>query len=227
MLQALALALAQLPSRELRRPLLLTMLWTLVAFALSWGGALWAIGRLGAAHGWLAALEYGLGLVLLVGLTWLLFVAVENAILLSYGDQVIAAVERRHYPGLPPAGTVGFRDGLASGLRLAAISVVGNLLALPLYLLIPVANLVFFLALNGYLLGRAYFDAVALRRMDDRAARALWRECRWGCTALGAGAAALAAIPLVNLVVPMIGLAASVHLVERRRRPGARPGAPP
>jgi|SRR5271169_1996601 hypothetical protein len=44
-------------------------------------------------------------------------------------------------------------------------------LAPPLYRLVLAINLVLFLALNGYLLGRGYFEVVALGRLDAAAAR--------------------------------------------------------
>ncbi len=91
-----------------------------------------------------------------------------------------------------------------------------NLAALPIYLLVPGANLVLFVTVNGYLLGRAYFDAVALRRLDDRSARLLWRAERGGFVLDGMISTALLTVPVINLVVPVVGLAAAVHLFERR-----------
>jgi uncharacterized protein involved in cysteine biosynthesis len=78
-------------------------------------------------------------------------------------------------------------------------------------------NLVLFLGLNGYLLGREYFDAVALRRADWRAAQRLWRQHRLRFVLTGTVVAALFVLPVVNLVAPIVGLAAAVHLVERFR----------
>jgi uncharacterized protein involved in cysteine biosynthesis len=59
------------------------------------------------------------------------------------------------------------------GLRLMLLSIALNLLALPIYALVPGINLFVFLGLNGYLFGREYFEVVALRRLDIDAARAM------------------------------------------------------
>ena len=62
---------------------------------------------------------------------------------------------------------------MATTLRLMGLTILLNLLALPVYLLAPGINVFVFLGLNGYLLGRAYFEVVALRRLDFKAARAV------------------------------------------------------
>jgi hypothetical protein len=74
---------------------------------------------------------------------------------------------------------------------------------LPLCLSVPGINLVLFLALNGYLLGRGYFEVVALRRLDAAAATAL-RHRHGGRVFLGGVATTgMSALPLVILVAPV------------------------
>jgi uncharacterized protein involved in cysteine biosynthesis len=217
MLKAFIQAIEQLPETDLIWPLLLTLGWTVIAF-----GGLWLGGFEALRHwipGWHGYESLGLvaWIVVFGGLTWLLFVAVENAILFCFANRIIRAVERRYYPDLPETGSTRHIDLVWSAVRLLLMTIVGNLAALPIYLLVPGANLVLFLVLNGYLLGRAYFDAVALRRMEDRSARLVWRAHRLEFVLTGAASIALLTIPVVNLVVPVVGLAMSVHLFERLR----------
>lgn len=217
---ALSRAVEQLPERSLRGPLVATLVWTVLAFVLLWSAVIGAVERAAAGfgeYGWLAGIAVAL---LLAGATWLLFAAVANTIMLLYSDRIVAAVEARHYPALLPAGAASWRDALQSALRLLLWTVLGNLLALPLYLFFPGMNLVLFLGLNGYVLGRGYFDAVTLRRMDGRAARLVWRAQWVTYVVNGALAAFLLTVPVLNLIVPIVGLAATVHLVEGRS--GAR-----
>jgi uncharacterized protein involved in cysteine biosynthesis len=87
-----------------------------------------------------------------------------------------------------------------------------NLLALPLYL-VPGLNVVVFYAMNAYLLGREYFELVALRRLDPRTARGLRRAHRLRFFIAGLLMAALFTIPVVNLVASLIAAAFMVHLV--------------
>ncbi|MFW5834768.1 MAG: EI24 domain-containing protein [Pseudomonadota bacterium] len=126
-------------------------------------------------------------------------------------DAVADAVEARHYPGWGKARPIGVVEGLGQALRLLALTAGLNLLALPFYLLLPAFNLILYLVLNGFLLGREYFWTVAQRRMDARAVRDLYRHRRGAITFAGMVLALWALVPLVNLTLPVVGTAFMVH----------------
>src|SRR3546814_18922147 len=82
-----------------------------------------------------------------------------------------------------------------------------------------------FYLLNGYLLGREYFEMVAVRRLDLAGAKRLRRDFRGRVVLAGAVIAFLLTIPLVNLVTPMIATAFMLHVFEGlRRTPTLRTG---
>jgi CysZ protein len=149
---------------------------------------------------------------------WFLFPAVATVLLGMMLDPVVDAVEARHYPGLPPPRKIGLVEGTGGALRLGLLTVLLNLLVLPLYF-VPVVNLVVALLLNGFLLGREYVELVAARRMARADVKAL--RARHGAAILAAGAvvAALLLIPFVNLVAPVVGIALFTHRL-RAWRPG-------
>ena len=104
------------------------------------------------------------------------------------------------------------------------VTLILNLLVLPLYLVliwIPPLNLVLFYLLNGYLLGREYFEMVAVRRLELPAAKRLRRDSRGRVIMAGAVITFLLTIPLVNLITPIIAMAFMLHVFEdlRRRAP--------
>ncbi len=99
-------------------------------------------------------------------------------------------------------------------MRLSGLSLALNLLALPLYLLLPGINLFLFLALNGYLLGREYFDVVALRRLDAAAAKAMRNRSGGRVFVGGVLIAGLFALPLINLIAPVVATAFMLHVFE-------------
>jgi uncharacterized protein involved in cysteine biosynthesis len=74
-----------------------------------------------------------------------------------------------------------------------------------------------FYAVNGYLLGREYFELVALRRVDATEAEAMRSRFRGRMFLAGLVTAFLLTVPFVNLVAPIIGTAAMVHLFEAWR----------
>jgi CysZ protein len=102
-------------------------------------------------------------------------------------------------------------------VRLMAITLLLNLLALPVYILMPGVNFFVFLGLNGYLFGREYFEVVALRRLDPIAARVARRRVAGRVFIAGVVIAGLFAIPLVNLVAAVIATAFMVHLLAQTR----------
>lgn len=224
MISALLKAFGQLGDLRIRR-----VLWRSVGLALAilvgLAVALWfAVDWLAGLEGWLdvvAELAAGAGAVVLA---WLLFPAVLGLTIGLFLEDVAEAVEARHYPELPPARAQPLREAIATGMKFAAVAILVNIAALPLYLMliwVPPFNLILFYLVNGYLLGREYFEAVALRRLDDRHTRALRRARSAVVLAAGALIAFLMTVPFVNLVAPVVATAFMVHIFEgmRRREP--------
>jgi uncharacterized protein involved in cysteine biosynthesis len=159
---------------------------------------------------WLAHLAVGIGTALL---GFAVFGAIAAMIAALFVDRVAGAVERRWYPGLPPARPSSLGEQIAGGLSFLLSALLLNLLVLPLYLIWG-ADVPIFLALNGYLLGREYFELVALRRIDRRAARALWRAHRVKLVLCGAIIAAFSVVPLANLLTPVLATAFMLHIFQ-------------
>lgn len=151
-------------------------------------------------------------------LAWLLFPAVSAIAAGILGDRLARAVERQHYPSAPEARAGGVAESVGTSLRLVLAGIVLNLIAIPVYLLAPGINLMLFLALNGYLISREYFESAAIRRFSSDTARSVRHRRRIGLWAGGMALAALLAVPGLNLLVPYLGFAAMVHIVERERR---------
>jgi uncharacterized protein involved in cysteine biosynthesis len=101
------------------------------------------------------------------------------------------------------------------GIRFFLLLAAVNLVAVGIVLLVPGVNLLVFWLVNGYLLGREYFELVAARHFEPAAARALWRERQGRFIAAGLVLAAIMLIPVVNLVVPVLGAAFVTHVFHR------------
>jgi uncharacterized protein involved in cysteine biosynthesis len=155
-------------------------------------------------------------------LAWLLFPVTIAITLGFFAEEVADAVERRHYSDLPPPSGMAIGASVLGAVRFGAVALSLNLLVLPLYLL-PGANLVIYLALNGYLLGREYFELVAGRRLPGATVSALRRRLRGRLWLAGAIIAALLTVPLFNLIAPVVAIAFMVHLFEGLRRARGAP----
>lgn len=218
MLSALPRALGNLAMPELRRVLATSLLLAIASFVglwsalallvghstlFSWGPLNWVVDLLGAAA--------------VLVLSWLLFPAIVTLIMGLFLNRVAAAVEAVDYPGRAAVRAISINEILMTTLRLTGLIILLNLLALPIYVLAPGANFFVFLGLNGYLLGREYFEVVALRRLDPLATRALRRRFAGRVFVGGIVIAGLFAVPLLNLAAPVIATAFMVHLFESLR----------
>lgn len=160
----------------------------------------------------LAAWGTGLAAVLL---SVVLMVPVAAAVSGLFLDRVADAVEMRHYPHLGPAPGAGLLGSLADSLGFLVLVLVLNALALLVYLLLPVTIPFLFVLLNGWLLGREYFQMVALRRLSRAEARALRRRSSGQIWLAGILMTLPLSVPLVNLIVPVLGAATFTHLFHR------------
>lgn len=133
-------------------------------------------------------------------------------------DEIADAVERRHYPHLPEPRRQSLGEALMQGLEFALVLIGANVLALIIYLLSTALAPVIFWIVNGYLLGREYFEVVAMRRMDQPEAKRLRRKHLPSIWMAGALIAIPLSVPILNLLAPLVGVAAFVHLYHRKAR---------
>lgn len=199
--------------------LTLLLLFGLYAFAF-WGVA-WLvpdtfslpfIGEVGLSD---TLLSWG-SLLLMMGLSVFMMVPVASAFTGIFLDEVADAVEARHYPQLGPAPSLGLAANIRESLTFLGIIVVANLAALILYFT-PLAPFVFY-GLNGFLLGREYYRMIAVRRMERAAAGASFRRNFLTIWTAGALMAVPLSIPILNLVIPILGVATFTHLFHKLNR---------
>ncbi|MBL4646806.1 MAG: sulfate transporter family protein [Rhizobiales bacterium] len=132
-------------------------------------------------------------------------------------DEVAEAIEARDYPHDRPGVPMPFGKSLKLSLRFLLLVVGVNILALFL-LLVPGINLMVFFVANGYLLGREYFQFVAMRFYTERDAKALRSQYSGTIMLAGLLIAGVLAIPIVNLLTPLFATAFMVHLFKGLER---------
>ncbi|MBI5164811.1 MAG: EI24 domain-containing protein [Magnetospirillum sp.] len=225
MIRALFLAFAQLTDPRLHRVLRLGVGTAVAVYAAMVVAAWWILARttLFSSHWAESAGDVMLAVAALV-LPLPFFPAMATVAMSAQLERVADAVEERHYPSLNWPRPQPWGEVLRTTLRFLAVTVAVNVVALPLYLVLVFTGFAFVLGLivNGYLLGREYFELVALRRLDAQEARLLFR-CRLGRLWLaGMMIAALFSVPFLNLAAPVIATAAMVHLLQTLRPPTGR-----
>lgn len=219
---ALAKAFGQLADRAVVMVAVKSIAITLALFAGLGVGLYFALAeasqRLGVHEGWA-----GIAAVLIVPIAmWLLFRVAALAVLQFFADEIVAAVEARHYPVLAAqAKSLPFHRDLGNSLHGLLRALGYNLLALPLAAVLAftaIGPALVFLTVNAVLLGRELTDMAWLRHCKgDERANPVGRIER---ILLGAAITGMMLVPLAGLIAPIIGAAAGTHLVLRRLEQG-------
>ena len=161
-------------------------------------------------------------------LALMLFPASFGIVISIFMERIADIVEAEHYPHLGPARGIPIWTGIWTGVVFLLAVVAINLVMLPFYIVaIFVAGLgaVLFYAVNGWLTARVYYEQVALRRLSPAEVKA-WRRANSGVLWLtGIVIVFLGTIPILNLIVPVLGVAAMVHVAQTLKPPLA-PGRP-
>ena len=218
---ALALSFSQLGDRAIIKVLVKSLVLTLAIFAVLGFALLTAFYSALEAHQIDWSVELGAIAAFLITLIggWLLFRFVALFVLQFFAEEVVRAVEAKHYPQEASAArSLAFREEMANGLRSTLRALLANLVALPFaiaLLVTGVGTALLFWLVNGWLLGRELQDMVWLRhRKDVHEVAPLRRDLRF---LLGGAVAGLLMLPFVNLLAPVLGAASATHLVHRGR----------
>lgn len=161
--------------------------------------------------GWLGfvlAIIAGVGLAL--GLA-LLIAPVTALIAGLFLDDVAEVVEKRDYPTDPPGVAMPMARALLESVQFLGVVILGNVIAL-LLLLVPGVNLIAFFLVNGYLLGREFFEFAAMRFRSSQEAKAFRQKHRGTVFLAGLLIAGFLAIPFLNLLTPLFAAGLMVHL---------------
>lgn len=166
---------------------------------------------------WVDGLAWWAAIGVMMVLSVILMVPVAGAFTGLFLDDVADAVEARHYRALPPAPHIPLLETLRDSVGFMGVIIGVNLIALILFFFVgPLAPVLFYLV-NGYLLGREYFQMAAMRRVGRHEAKLL-RSRHWLQVWIAGTLMAIPlSVPLVNLLIPILGAATFTHLFHRVR----------
>ncbi|MEM6307035.1 MAG: EI24 domain-containing protein [Pseudomonadota bacterium] len=185
---------------------------------------LWAVSHIGIIA-WLAervglstALVGGVlgvgSVILMIGLSAFLMVPVASAITSLFLEDVATAVEDTHYPGTIKF-TQSMGEAILETLQFLGIVLVANIGAFVVFLILPILGPLPFWATNGYLLGREYFTMVARRHLGPDGAKHMFRTHQGTVWFAGFLMAIPLTVPILNLIIPTLGVATFTHVYHR------------
>ncbi|RAS18727.1 sulfate transporter family protein [Ensifer adhaerens] len=204
--------------------LALVALWFAVREVFIWLALPWIDTLMPGTPVWAGWLTFVLGIFASLGLALALALLLAPVTALIAGfflDDVADVIEKRDYPNEPPGRPLPLGEAVAGSLKFLGVVILGNLFALVL-LLVPGVNLVAFFLVNGYLLGREFFEFAAMRYRAPAEARLFREKHRSTVFLAGLLLAGFLAVPFVNLLTPLFAAGLMVHLHKRlsARDPG-------
>jgi CysZ protein len=154
-------------------------------------------------------------ILLMLGLSVFLMMPVASLFTGLHLNAVADAVEARHYPDLPPPAPLPplklWGDSARYFFPILGINLLG---IIGLFLLGALWGFALFWFLNGWLLSREYLTMIAERRDDPATIHAFRQRHRGPLLMAGFALAFLLSIPVLNLVMPVIGVAVFTHLAH-------------
>ncbi|MEE2996034.1 MAG: EI24 domain-containing protein [Pseudomonadota bacterium] len=226
MFSALFLAIQQLADKRIRSVVVRAVVVSAVVFIALVFGISWTLSSTSFfGMKWLDSGVAILGGATAFAIGLLIFPALTGLVISFMMEEIARAVETRHFPDLPDVREEPIWEMVSHAARFASIALGLNLLVLVFvvpvllftFVLAPLIPFVF-CALNGYLLGREYFEFAALRRLDPAAMQLLRRRHKTRILICGIVISVLMAIPLVNWLMPVVAAAYMVHVFEHARR---------
>ncbi len=234
--RAISLAIGQIGDPAFSRVMGIGVLGSLTVFVILWFLSAWVIGLvpwsdlplIGWIFDWIGSImaflgewitilgDVAFGAVMLV-VTFLLFPAVTTAIVSIFLEDIVKAVEDKHYPNRPEARQQPMGEVIGQSVKFMGTVIGINILALPIYailIFLPPLNLVFYYLLNGYLVGREFYEMVAVRRLSPEQVIVLRKKAGLSLVVAGAITVFCMTVPILNLLVPVLAAAAMVHIFE-------------
>jgi uncharacterized protein involved in cysteine biosynthesis len=206
---------AQLQDGDTRKIIWKSAFITFVAYVVLIFTVYWLVSGVDYSNGYWMYAGF-LGGFLAVALSLIFFPTMCMVVTTFFLEEVADAVEKRYGYPIEINREQSFKEIIITGIKFAVVSVLLNLLVLPLYF-IPILNVVALYSINGYLIGREYFEIVALRKVDAEQTSSLRKSSSKSILMAGAFISFLMTIPLFNLFAPVIGIAFMVHKFEELR----------
>lgn len=176
----------------------------------------WIAGGLPGMPAWLGWIGFLTLIVMSLGLALIfsfLIAPITSFIGSFFIDEAADIIENSDYPNDPPGKAMPLGEAMLISLRFLGISVIGNLIALLLFF-VPGVNLIAFYVVNGYLLGREYFEFAATRHRSTADAKLFYRQNAWTVFFAGILISIFISIPIINLVAPLFAAAMMTYLYK-------------
>lgn len=152
------------------------------------------------------------GFTIFFGIVAYLLLPILLPLIAAFFQESIAdRIENKDYPEyMPPACERPFLKELWDDTKFVGLVLLLNILLVWSYFT-PLAPFTYY-GLNGYLIGREFFETAATRHIGRDNAKKLRKEHGFSVFLCGVSIVFLTNIPVVQLIAPFVGVAMMVHL---------------
>lgn len=215
MIEAISTSISDLFSKPFRSVVIKSVGLTIILLA----GALFLMPTMAANTGWnpfpysdvLFGWLAGIGTFLMMGYLVVPITALFAGLFL---DSIADVVETEHYANRPRGTPLPTGQAIWTGIKFMLIVIFSNLLLLP-FILLGGVGFIFIYLLNGYLLGREYYELAALRHHSIAEAKYLRSQNPMLVYGAGIIVAFAATIPYLNILVPIFATSLLVHIYHK------------
>ncbi len=155
-------------------------------------------------------------LLLFIFFCSIIFPWVLSLVIAFFLDEIVQVV-REGYSCTNFLEKIGNTQAVVYAVKFGVLTSLINLACLPIYLVLlffPLMSLVFFYLVNALLLGREYYGLVTIGYVADKERRAVFKKNRLQVYLAGLFIAFMMTVPVINLIAPVLGSVAMVHLLE-------------
>lgn len=209
-------ALATLFHRDFAGTLFWTLVLTVILFVALLAGIEYGLTRLPELGSpWVNRfLELAAPVVLILGI-FFLGAPVAAMVGSLFLERIAAKVDARFYPNDPKAPGAPMLTSMGESIKLIGLAALFNVAMLPVDVGVPGVAEFATVLVNGWLLGREFFEMASLRHLSRQKSDALRRRHSGKVFAAGLLIAILTAIPALDLFAPFFGAALMAHLFKR------------
>tara|TARA_B100001123_G_C14832127_1_gene836594 strand:+ start:4 stop:687 length:684 start_codon:yes stop_codon:yes gene_type:complete len=153
-------------------------------------------------------------------ITTILFIPLSTLVFSLFSDKIIAQIEQKHYFYEPHPLKEGFLRGIFTGLKLLIWTLFLIVFFTPLLSILSVGkyfSIIFWIMINGYIIGKEYFELIAKRRLIEDEILKFRSENFKRLYLGGLLCSIIFSIPIINLIAPLFTTVFSIHEFNKIR----------
>jgi len=152
---------------------------------------------------------------------WIFFsiilIPIGNLISSLFEEKIFEIVkEHNSYNFSKNRKSITFIKSIIFTIKLSFIAILINVVLIPIYFFLPIANIIIFILVNGYLIGREFYGNILMQFYDKEEIRKYYIDSSREAHAFGCLICFLYTVPVLNLFAPFFATLCFSHLLLQK-----------